>query len=103
MSETLSGFIKRMEDRESWLAALLEKEPDGSNEPAGLYATAALVRGALNAPEVPESVQSQSRARALALLEETWQRHQQDSPRQRPWSHRLGSLLQVAFNLFRRR
>jgi hypothetical protein len=103
MSETLSEFAKRMEDKESWLASLLEKEPDGSCEATGLYATAALVRGALNALEVPETAQSASRTRGLQLLEERWaERHQQEQL-PRPWLGRLGSWLQVAFNLIKRR
>jgi hypothetical protein len=103
MSETLSEFVKRMEDREGWLAALLEKEPEGSCEPAGLYATAALVRGALNAPEVPESAQMEAQKRALALLAEAqWERRRQEGL-PRSWPSRLGSWLQVAFNLFKRR
>jgi len=103
MSETLSEFARRMEDKESWLAALLEKEPDGSCEAQGLYATAALLRGALNAPEAPEATQSASRAQGLQLLEERWaERHQQEQL-PRAWLGRLGSWLQVAFNLIKRR
>jgi hypothetical protein len=93
-----------MEDKEGWLAALLEKEPDGERETLGLYATASLVRGAVNATEVPESVQSQARARCLALLAEQFpEETQHSSLPQASLFSRLGSWLQVAFNLFRRR
>jgi hypothetical protein len=103
MSETMSEFVKRMEDKEGWLAAVVEKEPEGSCEPAGLYATAALVRGTLNATEAPESAQMEAQKRALALLAETqWERRRQQGPPQ-SWPSRLGSWLQVAFNLFKRR
>lgn len=103
MSEKWSEFAQRMEDKEGWLAALLEKEPDGECETLGLYATASLVRGAVNAPEVPEHVQSQSRARALALLEKYQAETLTASPPEASWFGRLGSWLQLAFNLFRRR
>ena len=66
MSEKWSEFARPMEDKEGWLAAFLEKEPDELCDAMGLYATASLLRGALNAAAVPESVQSQSRARCLA-------------------------------------
>ena len=104
MSEKWSEFARPMEDKEGWLAAFLEKEPDESCDAMGLYATASLLRGALNAAAVPESVQSQSRARCLALLEEHYpaRRHDSSAPSQ-SWLEHLGSWLQVAFNLFRRR
>jgi hypothetical protein len=102
MSEKWSEFARRMEDKEAWLAALLEKEPGGESEALGLYATASLVRGAVNAADVPESAQSQSRARALALLAEQLPEEPQSSLPS-SWSSRLGSWLQLAFNLFRRR
>lgn len=104
MSRRWYRFGKRMEDRESWLTALLEKEPGGAEEARRLCATAALLRAALNAADVPESVQSQSRARGLALLEEKFGAGPEESQRL-PTSRlsRFGSWLQVAFNLFRRR
>jgi hypothetical protein len=93
-----------MEDKEGWLAALLEKEPEESCDVHGLYATASLVRGAVNAAEMPESAQSQSRARCLALLEENYPARQHaPSPAPHSLLGHLGSWLQVAFNLFRRR
>jgi hypothetical protein len=104
MSEKWSEFAQRMEDKEGWLAPLLEKEPDESGDALGLYATASLLRGAVNAAEVPESVQSQSRAQGLALLEENYgERRPSSSPSSPSWLGQLGSWLQVAFNLFRRR
>ncbi len=81
----------------------MEKEPDGASEIPKLCATAALVRGAINAPEVPESVQSQARAAALARLEEQWRHRPGPAHPSRAWPSRLGSWLQVAFNLIRRR
>ena len=103
MPEKWSEFVQAMEDKESWLAAMVEKEGDGSNDTAGLLATAALVRGAVNAPEVPESVQSQARARGLTELQKIPGlpgRPPQPSP---TWLGRLGSAIQVAFNLIKRR
>jgi len=93
-----------MADKEGWLAAHLEKEPDESCDAMGLYATASLLRGAVNAPEVPESAQSQSRAVGLAQLEQQYPlpEHSASSPSP-SWLGQLGSWLQVAFNLFRRR
>ncbi len=131
MSEKWSEFAQRMADKEGWLAAHLEKEPEaGAGAPPGagpdpgrlgreadsgggrapgcdaigLYATASLVRGAVNAPEVPESAQSQSRAVGLAQLEQQYPlpEHSASSPSP-SWLGQLGSWLQVAFNLFRRR
>jgi hypothetical protein len=93
-----------MEDKEGWLAALLEKEPEGECDARGLYATASLVRGAVNATEVPENAQSQARARGLALLAEQFPAEPHGiSPPDASLFSRLGSWLQVAFNLFRRR
>jgi hypothetical protein len=103
MAETLSEFVKRMEDKESWLGALLDKEPEVSCEAAGLYATAALVRGALNAPEVPEHLQSRSRAAALERLDSIWAQRQGQENLPQAWPSRLGRWLQVAFNLIKRR
>lgn len=103
MSEKWSEFARQMDDREGWLAALLEKEPEAEKEALGLYATASLVRGAVHALDVPESVQSQSRARALALLEQCQDERQAAAPAGASWFSRMGSWLQLAFNLFRRR
>lgn len=104
MSEKWSEFARQMADKEGWLAALLEKEPDESGDLHGLYATVALARGAVNAAEVPESAQSHSRAQCLALLEESCPaRRRAATPPAPGWLGPLGSWLQVAFNLFRRR
>jgi hypothetical protein len=92
-----------MEDRESWLPALLENEPDGKREAAKLCATAALARGALNAVEPPESLQSAARAKALETLQQLTSARQPPAAPATPWTSRLGSWLQVVFNLFRRR
>ena len=104
MSEKWSEFAQRMADKEGWLAAHLEKEPDESCDAMGLYATASLLRGAVNAPEVPESAQSHSRALGLAQLEQQYPipEHTTSSPSP-SWLGQFGSWLQVAFNLFRRR
>jgi hypothetical protein len=103
MSETLSRYVKLMEDKENWLAALLEREPEGAEEGRKLYATAALLRVALNAPEAPESVQSAARAQGLARLAELRAGRPEGAPLPSSWLSRLGSRLQAAFNLFRRR
>ena len=104
MSEKWSEFARQMDDKEGWLAALLEKEPGDACDAMGLYATASLVRGAVNAAEAPESAQSQSRARCLSLLEELHPPRSRADSRSAPsWLGPLGSWLQVAFNLFRRR
>ena len=70
---------------------------------AALNFTAALVRGAVNAPEVPESVQSQSRAQGLTLLAEAPARPIESPSPSPTWLGRLGSAIQVAFNLIKRR
>jgi hypothetical protein len=103
MSATSYNYVKRMEDKESWLTALLQEEPDGAKDAPKLLATAALLRGAVNAIEPPESAQSQARARGLAKLEEAMARRGPEEHPPRAWPSRLGSWLQVAFNLFRRR
>ena len=103
MSATSFSYVKQMEDKESWLKALLQEEPDGAKEAPKLLATAALVRGALNAVEPPESAQSQARVKGLAKLDEVIARHGPEEHPPRAWPSRLGSWLQVAFNLFRRR
>jgi hypothetical protein len=94
-----------MEDKECWLAALLEKDRDEASacDPVALYATAGLVRGALNAVEVPEGAQAEAQRRALARMAELqWERRREEEL-SHSWLGRLGSWLQVAFNLFRRR
>jgi hypothetical protein len=103
MPEKWSEFVQAMEDRESWLAATVEKEGDGSCDTPSLLATAALVRGAVNAPEVPESVQSQSRAQGLTLLAVAPARPNESPSPSSTWLGRLGSAIQVAFNLIKRR
>lgn len=102
MSEKWSEFAKRMEDKEGWLAAQLEKEGGEGCDAHGLYAAAALVRGAVNAAAAPESAQSQSRARGLAIMEERYPARRGAGPAPGRLGQ-LGSWLQVAFNLFRRR
>lgn len=103
MEATLSSYVKPMEDKESWLTALLQEEPDGAKDAPKLLATAALIRGAVNAVEPPESAQSQARARGLAKLDEVMAQRALQEPPSGSWANRLGSFLQVAFNLFRRR
>jgi hypothetical protein len=103
MPEKWSEFVQAMEDKESWLAATVEKEGDGSCDTASLLATAALVRGAVNAPEVPEHAQSQARAAGLAELERMPRRSREPAPPPPTWLGRLGSAIQVAFNLIKRR
>lgn len=103
MAATSYSYVKPMQDKESWLTALLQEEPDGAKDAPKLLATAALVRGALNAAEPPESAQSRARANGLAKLDEVMARR---GPQEQPsgsWVNRVGSFLQVAFNLFRRR
>jgi hypothetical protein len=103
MPEKWSEFVQAMEDKESWLTATAEKEGDGSCETATLLATAALVRGAVNAAEVPEHAQSQSRAAGLAELERMPGVSPETPPPAASWLGRLGSAIQVAFNLIKRR
>jgi hypothetical protein len=103
MSQTSFRFAKPMEDKEAWLAALLDKDPEGAGDVPKLCATAALIRGALSAIEPPESVQNAARLKALATHEEIWKQRGQQQHLPRAWPSRLGSWLQVAFNLFRRR
>jgi hypothetical protein len=81
----------------------VEKEGDGSCDTASLLATAALVRGAVNAPEVPESAQSQARARGLTELQQYPQSSRETATAAPTWLGRLGSAIQVAFNLIKRR
>jgi len=92
-----------MEDKESWLAATVEKEGDGSCDAPSLLAAAALVRGAINAPEVPEHAQSKARAAGLAELERLPGSPREPAPAAPTWLGRLGSAIQVAFNLIKRR
>jgi hypothetical protein len=103
MPEKWSEFVQAMEDKESWLAATVEKEGDGSCETATLLATAALVRGAVNAPEVPEHAQSQARAAGLVELERLPGPARETTAPAPSWLGRLGSAIQVAFNLIKRR
>ena len=103
MSPISSNYVKAMEDKESWLPPLLEDEPDGKREATKLCATAALVRGALNAVEPPESVQSAARVKALETLQQLTTGRQPPQAPAQPWTSRLGSWLQVVFNLIRRR
>lgn len=103
MPEKWSKFVQAMEDKESWLAPTVEKEGDGSCDAPSLLATAALVRGAINAPDVPEHAQSQSRATGLAQLEQMPGAPREAAPAAPTWLGRLGSAIQVAFNLIKRR
>ena len=101
MSRKSSTFISETRERETWLAPTHEREGEGDVEP--LLATAALLRGTLNAIPVPEDAEENSRARAVAALQEL--HLSRSSPQQvnAPWWLRLGHVMRYVFTLGRRR
>jgi hypothetical protein len=66
-------------------------------------ATAALVRGTLESIPVPEEAEEQSRARAVAYMEELRKERLHSTTPQAPWYLRLGHAMRFVFTFWRRR
>jgi hypothetical protein len=98
-----SDCIRQIKDRESWLAGVLSRDGDTERELSSLLATAALVRGAVEAVPLPENGEAASRDRCLAMIQGEWEQQRAQPERRRPWPPLLGSWLRVVFTLWRRR
>ena len=103
MPQKSSTFVQETRERESWLSAVLEKEGQNGQERAHLLATAALVRGTLEAIPVPEEAEERSRAMALAEMERLRRERREQRELRAPWYLRLGHLMRYVFTLGRRR
>jgi hypothetical protein len=99
----LSDCTRQIRDKERWLTSVVPEKEGGERELSSLLATAALVRGALQATPVPQEAEEISRDRSTALIQEQWKHNQPTRDRQRPWPAVLGSWLRVVFTLGRRR
>ena len=95
-------YRERTEDRESWLSSVPDDAEANAPRPS-LLATAALLRGAVQAIEVPEGGEERSRQRALAAWEARSQRQAPPAARAGGWPQALTGLLRVVFTLGRRR
>jgi hypothetical protein len=106
MAQKSSTFIKETRERETWLASMLEREAGGAVDPREhdqLLATAAMVRGAVDAIPVPDEAEERSRARAVAYMQELRVQRLVQGETRAPWYLRLGNLMRVVFNFGRRR
>jgi hypothetical protein len=103
MSQKSSTFINETRERETWLAAALEREGADPRELEQLLATAALMRGALDAIPVPEEAEEQSRAKAVARMQELRLERLHHTETRAPWYLRLGHFMRFVFTLGRRR
>jgi hypothetical protein len=104
MSRKSSTFINETRERENWLGPALEREHPDGKEARHMLATAALVRGAVNAISVPEEAEERSRATAVAHMQRLREeRLLQRNGVQAPWYLRFGRLLRTVFTLGRRR
>jgi hypothetical protein len=99
----LSDCTRQIKDRESWLTSVVPAKEEDERELSSLLATAALVRGALQAIPVPQEAEETSRERCTAIIQEQWKHHRPTRDRQRRWPAVLGSWLRVVFTLGRRR
>lgn len=102
MSQKSSTFVQETRDRDTWLTGG-EREGIGEREREQLLATAALVRGALDAIPVPEEAEDQSRAQAVAELQRMALSRTSQAEVRAPWYLRLGHLMRFVFTLGRRR
>jgi hypothetical protein len=98
-----SDCTRQIREKERWLAGTLPKGGDAERELSSLLATAALVRGAVEAIPVPARAEEASRDACTALLQEQWKNRRTPDDRPRPWPALFGSWLRVVFTLWRRR
>lgn len=103
MSRKSSTFIKETRDREAWLKPALEREGAGEKESEALLATAALLRGTVQAIPIPEDAEEKSRARAVAYMQQTHMERLSHREARAPWYLRLGHFMRFVFTLGRRR
>jgi len=98
-----SRFVEETRERESWLAPFAERTGEGPEEARRLLATAALIRGTVEAIAVPEDGEERSRAVAVAAMQELHLERRRSTEAVAPWYLRLGSFMRYVFTLGRRR
>lgn len=103
MAPKSSTYVQETREREAWLTASPEHGAEGDGAAAELLATAALIRGAVNAIPVPEDAEESARARAMAQFQEQLLNRGQDTEVHAPWYLRLGHFMRFVFTLGRRR
>jgi len=103
MSQKSSTFVRETRERESWITSAGEREASEGADGAGMLATAALVRGTLEAIPVPEEAEERSRTRAVAYMDELRRERLTSGAPQAPWFLRLGHAMRVVFTFWRRR
>ena len=103
MSQKSSTFIQQTRERETWLGPALEREAADEKEGEHLLATAALVRGAIQAIPIPEDAEERSRAKAVQRLQELHFERLGQRPTRAPWYLRLGRFMRYVFTLGRHR
>jgi len=103
MSRKSSTFIKETRDREAWLKPALEREGAGEKESEHLLATAALLRGTVEAVAMPEDAEERSRSRAVQYLQQTHMERMRSGAPVAPWYLRVGRFMRYVFTLGRRR
>lgn len=102
MSQKSSTFISETRERETWIGTPAERD-GGEVSPAQLLATAALVRGVVDAIEVPADAEERSRAQAVAYMRELRSERRQQRETRAPWYLRFGHAMRYVFTLGRRR
>lgn len=103
MPQKSSTFIQATRERETWLPSTLEREQGDANDAEQFMATAALLRGVMEAIPVPEEAEEQSRAAAVAHMQRLLIERGRSTQTQAPWYLRLGHLMRYVFTLGRRR
>jgi hypothetical protein len=105
MGERSSRFTGETRDKEAWLVHLLEGEPGGREELGSLLRTAAVLRRAVSAIDVPQGAEEASRERAVGQPAENLRRGPQlpEALPRAPWFTRIGSAMRFVFTLGRRR
>src|SRR4051812_20996283 len=102
MAPKSSTYVQETREREGWLTTSPEHgagaEADGATA-AELLATAALVRGSVNAIPVPKEAEEAARARAMAQFQEQLLNRGQDTQVHAPWYLRLGHFMRFVFTL----
>lgn len=108
MPEKPSRSIRETRDKEAWLAQMLDGEAARRDEAVPLLATAALVRGTVDAIHAPSEAEEAARQRALAEFsslrpQEAARDVVTPRPPRAPWIARFGSAMRFVFTLGRRR
>ena len=96
-----SNFIAATRERDNWLTTA---DPGSDpREAQRLLGTAALVRGTLEAVEIPEGAEEASRARCVAYMNDLRVERLNQQDVQAPWYLKLGSTMKYVFTLGKKR